>query len=395
MGAAASLSAVGLPERMNRADVQQLCDNRYTEAQFVSICDAEGYITRQQFVEQVVLEQEEECRRLFVSFCRHDAKGRNSEEMDEEHLISFLRHCKLLSKSQFSIHDARTLFHQMIQEKVDAQDETNVHVVNEMDAQGEVQQHVYISYSMFRQQLLPVLAQKKNLEMDRVMFLLSRCEANTRLVKGELVVTDTYDPADKDEKSVERHVQLLVNEKEEEEKEKKRKQSLPCVEVPPSLAQVKASTVIQGAARKRNAKRRRENMKLIRHESSRMIDDTCFCNEVYDEDLEARFKAKYAAFAPPRSGEMDFRHFHRWLFHCGWYISHKNFTKGDADVAFKKAMARASVLSAGIDINMGVIMNKRVRYIAFRQAVVKVLAEEINVNTNDVMYLLLDVDDPE
>lgn len=151
----------------------------------MAICDSEGYITPQQFVEQVVLEQEEECRRLFVSFCRHDAKGRNSEEMDEEHLISFLRHCKLLSKSQFTIHDARTLFHQLIQEKVDARDETNVHVVNEIDAQGSMQQHVYISYHMFRQQLLPVLAQKKNLPMDRVMFLLSRCEANTRLVKGE------------------------------------------------------------------------------------------------------------------------------------------------------------------------------------------------------------------
>ena len=185
MGAAASLSAAGLPERMNRADVQQLCDHRYTEAQFVAICDSEGFITPQQFVEQVVLEQEEECRRLFVSFCRHDAKGRNSEEMDEEHLISFLRHCKLLSKNQFSIHDARTLFHKMIEEKVVARDEAHVHVVTEMDAEGAVQQRVYISYQMFREQLLPVLAEKKSLPMDRVMFLLSRCEANTRLIRGE------------------------------------------------------------------------------------------------------------------------------------------------------------------------------------------------------------------
>lgn len=185
MGAAASLSAAGLPERMSRADVQQLCDNKYTEAQFIEICDSEGFITPQQFVEQVVLEQEEECRRLFVSFCRHDAKGRNTEEMDEEHLISFLRHCKLLSKSQFSIHDARKLFHQLIEEKVEAHDEGAVHVVTELDAHGGVQRHVYITYHMFRHQLLPVLASKKDVPMDRIMFLLSRCEANTHMVRGE------------------------------------------------------------------------------------------------------------------------------------------------------------------------------------------------------------------
>jgi len=57
-------------------------------------------------------------------------------------------------------------------------------------------------------------------------------------------------------------------------------------------------------------------------------------------------------------------------------------------------MARASVLSAGIDLNLGVVMNKRVRYVVFRKTIIKVLAEEVNLNTNDIMFTLLDCDDP-
>lgn len=64
-------------------------------------------------------------------------------------------------------------------------------------------------------------------------------------------------------------------------------------------------------ARKRNAKKKREQFAKIRQESGRLIDDTCFCNEEYAQELEDRIKAKYKAFAPPRSGEMDFKHFHR------------------------------------------------------------------------------------
>ena len=185
MGAAASLVSAGLPEKMNRADVQQLCDKKYSEEQFKAMCDSDGFITRQQFIDQVVAEQEEECRRLFVSFCRHDEKGVNTEEMDEEHLISFLRHCKLLNKNQFSIHDARQVCHSLIEEQVNAHDESNVHVVNALDNHGDVQRHVYVSYHMFREKILPVVAEKKGVPIDRILFLLSRCEASTRLVGGK------------------------------------------------------------------------------------------------------------------------------------------------------------------------------------------------------------------
>jgi hypothetical protein len=37
----------------------------------------------------------------------------------------------------------------------------------------------------------------------------------------------------------------------------------------------------------------------------------------------------------------------------------------------------------------------QVRYNVFRKTIVKVLAEELNVNTNDVIFTLLDCDDPE
>lgn len=215
MGAAASLTEAGLPERMNRADLQQICDKKYTEEQFKAICDAEGYITTAQFIEQVVLEQEHECEKLFVSFCRHDEKGRNTEQMDEEHLLGFLRHCKLLSKGGFSVHDARALFHKMIEEAAESSictpagdggdgSEQQVQVVTAMDERGEVKRVVYVTYRMFRDELLPVLAEKKGLPMDRVMFLLSRCEGSTRLVSGE------FNDASSPDRRGRAHVLMLV-----------------------------------------------------------------------------------------------------------------------------------------------------------------------------------------
>ena len=42
----------------------------------------------------------------------------------------------------------------------------------------------------------------------------------------------------------------------------------------------------------------------------RLLDDSCFCNEDYD-DLEDKLKAKFLAFAAKRSAEMDGKQFHR------------------------------------------------------------------------------------
>ena len=51
---------------------------------------------------------------------------------------------------------------------------------------------------------------------------------------------------------------------------------------------------------------------IIRQESAREVDDTCFCNEIYD-DLEDRFRSKFAAFAARHSAEMDFKQFYRYV----------------------------------------------------------------------------------
>lgn len=37
----------------------------------------------------------------------------------------------------------------------------------------------------------------------------------------------------------------------------------------------------------------------------------------------------------------------------------------------------------------------QVHFLVFRKAIIKVLAEEANINTNDVIFILLDCDDPE
>ena len=63
----------------------------------------------------------------------------------------------------------------------------SVEVATVLDAHGQVQRVVYVNYRMFRERLLPVLAAKKGLAMDRVMFLLSRCEASTRMISGACV----------------------------------------------------------------------------------------------------------------------------------------------------------------------------------------------------------------
>jgi hypothetical protein len=65
--------------------------------------------------------------------------------------------------------------------------EKSVEVATVLDAHGQVQRVVYVNYRMFREGLLPVLAAKKGLAMDRVMFLLSRCEASTRMISGACV----------------------------------------------------------------------------------------------------------------------------------------------------------------------------------------------------------------
>lgn len=66
-----------------------------------------------------------------------------------------------------------------------------------------------------------------------------------------------------------------------------------------------------GAARKRNARKKHNKRKLLRAESTRVVDDTCFCNEDYNE-FEEKIKNKFLAFASQRSAEMDFKQFHRY-----------------------------------------------------------------------------------
>lgn len=58
-------------------------------------------------------------------------------------------------------------------------------------------------------------------------------------------------------------------------------------------------------------------------------------------------------------------------------------------------MARASIPKAGVDLNLGVVMSKRVQYNVLRKCTLKVLAEEMGLNTNDVMFTLLDCDTDE
>lgn len=134
----------------------------------------------------MVLEQEAECERLFYSFCPHDDKGMSRTSMDEAHMVSFLRHCRLLSKGQFSVHNARELFQELTVQPAEKlaeggaehdKEETNKDEGEEGERSKEEQAAAtarLIDYRVFREGVLPRLAATKGLQLDRVMFLLSR-----------------------------------------------------------------------------------------------------------------------------------------------------------------------------------------------------------------------------
>jgi hypothetical protein len=409
MGATASLAA-SLPERMDETQMQSVCQKRFNKVVFDENCDENKMISRDKFIELVTQQQETEVQELYNQFClTRDAK--KTDLITCEQLLGFCLHCKIFSKSRFSSQKCADMFGEIMNDSSN-KEHTSTEVV--MDSDSSVKKVIAIDFHLFRNALLPRVAESKGIGLDKLIFKLSRVEAATVQTGSNYVVNDDYDPENLEEPSVNIYVQAMAK------KVKMRRQlsgqnsfkRRPDMTDEEAIIENVAASKVQTTERKRQARKVINTLRKINFDAFHANAEKDFDNNTYDDTLETALQEKFLQYSN-RCHEMDCKGFVKMCGECGLYG--QKFTKVDAQCCFDRGKARGECLPqctvlanlskiimslcvgfvAGcpemdIELNLSVILGKRVTYLAFRKAIIKCVAETRNATPEHVMDLFLD-----
>eukprot|EP01041_Mallomonas_annulata_P009965 gene9965-20724_t len=148
MGATAST----LPSMMNEHDAMRLCGPKYDREKFNALKNDEGFITKEDFLHAITTSQEKEVFDLFMAYC---PKG----EMESRTFVKLFREAKLLNKKDMTAQDADIMYKKILLSLLNTAKKLN--------------------YYHFRNDAIPMVAAKKNMNVDQIMHKLSRVEAPT------------------------------------------------------------------------------------------------------------------------------------------------------------------------------------------------------------------------
>jgi len=142
-------SGISIPDKLNEENVIRLCGSRFDKAKFEAIKDEDGFVTKENFLLAMDEGQEREVFELYMQFVPTGL-------MDSRTFIKFCRDTKLLNKKNFPSPDADLVF-----QKVKAKLVTSSKTIN---------------YDHFRKLIIPEIAQRKSMEVNDLIFKLSRAE---------------------------------------------------------------------------------------------------------------------------------------------------------------------------------------------------------------------------
>lgn len=295
-------------------------------------------MSRERFIELVALQQELEVKELYLQFCL-TRKNKKTELITCEQLLSLCLHCKIFNKSRFNSQNCADDFVE-ISKNPDNIDHVTTEIV--MDSDSSIKKIVTIDFFLFKTQLLPIIAEKKQVPLDKLIFKLSRCEAATIQVGFNYVVDDDYDPENLDEPSVNVYVQALAH------KVKMKRQAMGNLTAnkfkrqsdmtdEEAVIENGAAAHIQSSERTRQARRIVSTLRKINYESYHADAEKDFDNNTYDESLETSLKEKFLQYTN-NCHEQDWKLFVKMCGECELYG--QKFTKRDAQNAFDLGMAR-------------------------------------------------------
>lgn len=334
MGATASL-ATALPENMDETQLHSICQKRFNQALFDENCNENKMLSRERFIELVVLQQENEVKEFFTQFAL-TREGKKTDQITCEQLLGLCMHSKMFSKNRFSSQNCADLFVEL-SENPENKDRVTTEVV--MDSNSSIKKIVTIDFHVFRNEFLPSVAGRKQISVDKLVFKLSRCEAATIQVNNNYVVDDDYDPEKLEEPSVNVYVQALAHRVRLKRQlscnnKFKRRSDMTDGEV---VAENSAASHIQTQERIRQARHIVSTMRKINYSSFHCDPLNDFDHLTYEEAMEEALKEKFLQYAN-RCHELDWKGFVKMCGDEGLYG--QKFTKQDARYAFELGMAR-------------------------------------------------------
>mmetsp|Transcript_6112 Transcript_6112/g.9219 ORF Transcript_6112/g.9219 Transcript_6112/m.9219 type:complete len:230 (+) Transcript_6112:65-754(+) len=154
MGAGAS----ALPALLNEEELKAMCGDKYDETYFNALKNEDGLVYSTVLCRIAESSVEREVLHLYSAYC---PKG----GMTENIFISLCRDTKLLNKGLFSVQDAEKLYRKCKSEADDSSVRT-------------------ISYKTWRYEIIPDIASRKGMEVEKLLLKLSQCDDAISNVKS-------------------------------------------------------------------------------------------------------------------------------------------------------------------------------------------------------------------
>lgn len=135
-----------MDERLDEQSLRQLCGEMYTDSVFHFLKDSNGLVDRARFLQIALNVVEQEVFYLYSLFCPDGL-------MDELTCKTFLRNAKLLAKKDLPVGKAAEIFRSYLEEG-----------------------STTLSYPKVRFELIPRVAEIKEMTLDSLLLRFSRCE---------------------------------------------------------------------------------------------------------------------------------------------------------------------------------------------------------------------------
>lgn len=369
------IAGSALPEKLSLDELKNLCGNEFKEDLYHALKDGDGTVNKDKFLAIATNSQEREVMNLFFSFV-----GMKSKEMESKTFVKLCKDCKLMNKKNFTSTDCDLLF-------------SKTKAKLSLSSKG-------VGYTVFRDYLLPGVAEKKGVSMEKLIEKLAQSEGpvlhathadSVKFHDDQSTYTGAHakgGPSFTPDGSAVRMEDHLDRKDADVRGVKEGEGQSTAAGTGPkpvghSEEQHDAALKLQAIQRKREAKKKVTELKEIKVAAENVDHDKHFDkpkDDATERDVQTVFN-KFCGSAD-KNGQMDSRTFLKLCKDTG--LIQKKFTAGDADLAFQKAKTIASAPGAGA-YSSGVVHGKRVEYSVFRSVAVPIIAEKTKQSIDDVL----------
>lgn len=328
------------PDKLGEEDFKNLCGNEFDRSLYISLQKPDGYVDKNELISVASGGEEHELYKLYRSYASDDGT------LSQKSFNNLCRDSKLFSKSGgYAISDSSITFE------------------DALPSQSNL-----ANYEAFRNNMLPVIATKKGVQLEDLV---------RRLSKVELPETKTVIPLEVANHALTPEAAaaqlMLLSGDDDEENEILQKQW-------------RAAVKLQRLERVRIARRKMR----MKHE----LQDC-----VLDLDPSKDFDTSSSNGNSPREDairRLFNKHSTRKEMCQSQFVSlcreteiiSRTFTPLDGKLSFDKSKAMASAPRSGKEYNNGVFYDKRINYKVFREVLIPCLSRDLKISIDDLLNIL-------